>query len=769
MWEPGTKLFHKHNPELGVGVVVNVEGRFLDVFFPDAMSRMRLTPDPKSIQPVVFKPGDVVKGPDGIIDAIIEIDGAYAVLMEGDRVEIEQLWPVLSTPSLLERLRDGSLDLHEHVLNRIDGIRLLDFRRQGEMPSLVGGRVELFPHQLDTASRAIKQDRVRWLLADEVGLGKTIVAHMITSAMIRMGKISSVVVIAPDTLTVQWLGELYRKFSQVFVHIDMERLEDVRTDFGKDTNPFDVYPLSVVSMELLREDPFTLSALATASPEMVIVDEAHELLHPQLAPEIFPLVERVEHALFLTATPFQLGAEGFLKLVEVLGLEHLEADGGRHIVKNVSHVTREDIPALPVREPEAIEIEAPGKLDLSDERVDWLLQHLQQWKDEGKKALLFVEDAKRAKKLHDTLTHSAHMELFMFHEDMRTKERDIELSRFRLSASPALISSGAGSEGRNFQFCDVLVHVDLPEDPTVLEQRIGRLDRIGREGNIPIVYFKQEDGSQGYEIAACYEKLGIFKDASVGSSPAMSILRAYLTDPDHDPSKHEEVVEEVEEAMNVHGSSWLFPNSHDPDVADEVLEQLPDELDMLTERFCVDAAERVELSCVEHDGFSVYFFEYGAETIVENIPGLPDDTGYLGTFDREEAVLDTELDFFSNGHPLVEGLLAELEDSDQGRVGCAQLSRARVPGTDLAKLTYGTYLLVITGRESVTDAHLFAIEDHAKLLEVNGKELLEVMEWSKPMPKQTKKDCRRTLKECQGLDPVMDLDVVALMLIDLTR
>ena len=142
-----------------------------------------------------------------------------------------------------------------HVLNRIDGTRLLDFRRQGEMPSLVGGRVELFPHQLDTAARAIKQDRVRWLLADEVGLGKTIVAHLITSAMIRMGRISSVVVIAPDTLTVQWLGELYRKFSQVFVHIDMERLEDVRTDFGQGTNPFDVYPLSVVSMEMLRKHP----------------------------------------------------------------------------------------------------------------------------------------------------------------------------------------------------------------------------------------------------------------------------------------------------------------------------------------------------------------------------------------------------------------------------------------------------------------------------------------------------------------------------------
>ena len=48
-------------------------------------------------------------------------------------------------------------------------------------------------------------------------------------------------------------------------------------------------------------------------------------------------------------------------------------------------------------------------------------------------------------------------------------------------------------------------------------------------------------------------------------------------------------------------------------------------------------------------------------------------------------------------------------------------------------------------------------------------EILEVMEWSKPMPKQTKKDARRKLKECQGLEPIMDLDVVALMLIDLTR
>ena len=768
MWEPGTKLIHKHNNELGVGVVVNVEGRFLDVFFPDALQRMRLTPDPKSIQPVVFKPGDVVKAPDGIVDAIIEIDGDFAVLMEGDRVELEQLWPVLSSPTLLDRLKDGNLDFHEHVLNRMDGIRLLNFRRSGAMSSLVGGRVELFPHQLDTAARAITQDRVRWLLADEVGLGKTIVAHMITSAMLRMGRIERVVVVAPDTLTVQWLGELYRKFSQVFVQIDNDRLVDVRTDFGPNVNPFEVYPLSVVSMELLEESSFVLHALQSAEPDMLIADEAHELLKPALKDAILPLIEAAPHALLLTATPFQLGARGFITLTDALGIEHLETNAGQHILKHVSHVTRKDIATLPARKPHAIELEELGELGPQDLRVLWLLEQLPRWKAAGEKALIFVENAQRAERLKTVLTQHAHMEIYAFHEQMPTKERDIELSRFRLSASPALISSGAGSEGRNFQFCDELVHIDLPDDPTVLEQRIGRLDRIGRVGDIPIHYFVHEQ--EGAEVAKSYQALGIFEDASVGSNPAMSLLRDYLSDESRDPSQWAARVEQVKAAMVNHKDQWMFPNSHDPSTADEVIDALPDELDMLTERFCVDAGERIELEVLEKDGLSVYFFEYGAQTIVENIPGLPEESGYLGTFDREEAVLDMELEFFSNGHPLVEGLLAELEDSQQGRVGCAQLSRSKVPGTGLAKLTYGLYLLVVTGREQMASAALYDLESgEARLTDVDGLEVMESLEWSRKLPKQTRKDARRKLRECRNLEGSLGKDLSALVLLDLTR
>jgi ATP-dependent helicase HepA len=78
---------------------------------------------------------------------------------------------------------------------------------------------------------------VRWLLADEVGLGKTIEAALILNRLVHAGKIERCLVVVPATLTVQWLGELWRKYHQVFTLLDAQRLADVARDFGPDFNP----------------------------------------------------------------------------------------------------------------------------------------------------------------------------------------------------------------------------------------------------------------------------------------------------------------------------------------------------------------------------------------------------------------------------------------------------------------------------------------------------------------------------------------------------
>lgn len=766
IFKPGTKLIHKHNLELGVGVIVDVDGRFFDVFFPDALERMKLTADLQAIEPIIFKVGDPVRDSEGGVALIEEIlNDEIAILSNGMSEKIDDLWPVIEQLSLMDKLVRGEFDEHDEVLNRLDGIRLLNARRQGALASILGGRVELFAHQLDTATRAIQDKHVRWLLADEVGLGKTIVAHMIISAMLRMQRIDSAVIIAPETLTVQWLGELYRKFHQVFVRIDEERVECAEVDFGEGTNPFEVYPLSVVSMELLTKRPGLFQQLLDAQPHFVAADEAHQLLNSPYAEVFLDLVAHTPHALLLTATPFQLGEDGFLRLIDALGLDHLQNEAGFHVVRNVSAVTREDIPQLPVRVPHPVEIEAPGDISAEDERIQWIVEHLKTLKENKQKALIFVNDAKSAIKLHETLTRALHTQLFVFHEQMNTADRDIELSRFRLSNSPALISSGAGSEGRNFQFCDVLIHFELPNDPMVLEQRIGRLDRIGRQGDIPIYYFAHA-GANSAPVRA-YAELGVFKDASVGSSPAMTLLADHLKT--HDDGDLTEILAQVKDAMTQHGSKWLFLSSHDVDDAEEVMDQIPDELEMITERFCVDAAERVGVDVVEKDGIAAYFFEYGANAIVDNIPGVPDGARYLGTFDREEAITEPEFDFFASGHTLVEGLLDELEDSPLGRTGAARLSKEKVAEAfDLEALPAGDYIFLVRGQHTVGVPELYRVESDGvvQIQQEDADNMMLALEFSRKMRREERKEAKRALRaQSQWIEDFMAHDISMAVLI----
>ena len=86
-----------------------------------------------------------------------------------------------------------------------------------------------------------------------------------------------------------------------------------------------------------------------------------------------------------------------------------------------------------------------------------------------------------------------------------------------------------------------------------------------------------------------------------------------------------------------------------------------------SDRFCLGAANDLGLRIVEKGGDALYYLELGTSLTVESIPGVPDESRWLGTFDREEALQKDELDFFASGHPLVEGLLLELEDGVRGR------------------------------------------------------------------------------------------------------
>ena len=143
--------------------------------------------------------------------------------------------------------------------------------------SFLGGRIAIHPHQLHVAERATAADPVRWLLADEVGLGKTVEACLILSRLLRTGRADRALIVAPSTLTIQWLGELYRKFHQTFVLLDAKRRDDVVKENGEGFNPFEAHRHMVIGLEDLEADPRLPGLAASARLDLLVVDEAQQL------------------------------------------------------------------------------------------------------------------------------------------------------------------------------------------------------------------------------------------------------------------------------------------------------------------------------------------------------------------------------------------------------------------------------------------------------------------------------------------------------------
>ena len=112
-------------------------------------------------------------------------------------------------------------------------------------------------------------------------------------------------------------------------------------------------------------------------------------------------------------------------------------------------------------------------------------------------------------------------------------------------------------------------------------------------------------------------------------------------------------------------------------MAESILARVPAGLDALTERMVVGAASRLGFRVEEVRGRRTYAVEFGNEALVDSLPGVTAGTSFIGTFDREHAVEDDTIDFFSSGHALVEGLLLHFDEDPRGRVARLEL---RVPG-----------------------------------------------------------------------------------------
>jgi ATP-dependent helicase HepA len=662
----------------------------------------------------------------------------------------------------VERLAAGDVDPVEDLALRLDGLHLASLREAEGLGSFLGGRIRLFPHQLHAAERAAAADPVRWLLADEVGLGKTIEACLVLSRLVRTGRAERCLVVAPETLTVQWLGELWRKYHQVFVLLDEARLADVTRDHGPDFNPFDVHRRAVIALETLVARPELTARAAEAGIDLLVVDEAHRLRRPPGHPgspawrAVAPIAALGRHLLLLTAIPLDDDVHGFFRLLQLLRPadfpedETFEARLARPepLPPCTSSTRRVDIGGLPPRV--GIPVEGPGdwrdrlalveavrsgpaphalgrrqkadrvrralasgaalrallarddaalarlaqQADEADPRMAWLARQAPLWREAGQKTLVFVAHRETLEWVRAELSRRSQVETGVFHEALSSARRDIEVAQFRLSDGPSLlVSTECGGEGRNFEFCHRLVLFDLPWNPLVAEQRIGRLDRIGRRLPVEVVYFPPPEGI-GRDIARLFEDLGLFREPLAGLEPELARVEAALETAALSPAgtlsgaRFDAIVAGAHAAQSrIREAAWreMHRDPYRPELGAPTLARVPPDLDALNEEVVATACERLCLHVEPHAGHA-FSIELGNHALVDSLPGVPGGTSFLGSFDREEALADERIDFFAAGHPLVEGVLAHLEESPLGRVAVLRVAIGAEKGFGLLAL-----------------------------------------------------------------------------------
>ena len=205
--------------------------------------------------------------------------------------------------------------------------------KEPELVSPFHGAVEVDDFQLVPVLKALRMPRVSLLLADDVGLGKTIEAGLVLTELLLRRRIRRVLILCPASLRSQWHEEMHQKFSLEFDHVDRDATHKLRRTVGMDANPWRTYSRIVASYYYLRQPDVLEEFLAFSRNsgneaqlpwDLLIVDEAHNLSpapfgeDSDLSRMLADIVPYFEHKLFLTATPHNGHTRSFTGLLERL-------------------------------------------------------------------------------------------------------------------------------------------------------------------------------------------------------------------------------------------------------------------------------------------------------------------------------------------------------------------------------------------------------------------------------------------------------------------
>ena len=739
----GQRWLSETEIELGLGIVTALSGRQLSILFPAngetrayaiqnaPLTRYHLDPDELGLHS---------EGWDFTVTNFDTVDGLTIYHgHNGDepvQVPETQLHYQVQLSNPMTRLLAGQFDRVNHYQLRQHATLAMRHWLQHPARGLLGARIELLPHQLYVAHSVGRRIRPRVLLADEVGLGKTIEAGLILQTQLLNAEARRVLIRVPDTLIHQWMIELRRRFNLAFSIVD-ESFCDAAAESAD--NPFNQVQYALCPASLFDDEDIFMQALA-CEWDLVVVDEAHQLTKVQRE-QIGDLSED-SGLLLLTATPDQGGADSHFEQLQLLDPERfhdldafkaeqqhyqavatqadlLPADSaelntlldehgtGRVLLRN----TRANISGFPTRRYVPHELaydELSGESPLQC-KVDWLHEFARAHSSD--KILVIVQTQAQVEEAAALLRVKYGRHCALFHEGMTLIERDRAAAFFADNEDGAqlLISSEIGGEGRNFQFARHLVMLDLPAHPDRLEQRIGRLDRIGQLSEfsiqVPLIA-----GSLDARLATWYDQgMQAFNQPNATGHALLTALgRQVKKGLQGDDAAFAELLETTRtqvqsiRARLAEGRDRLLElNSCRLAVAEPLQEaiaasdestELPTFMFTFWDQFGVDVEDKDDQRLI---------IKPGQNFAANGLPGL-DEEGSVVTFDRQTALHHDDVQFLTWEHPQVLTALELVMTEQHGSVCVAILKNKALPA--------GHWFLELNIRASLPQAPTLGLE-----------------------------------------------------------